>query len=61
MSYRAQVCAGFLAFIFCMGCSSTRTHSAAQAVAEPFTPVVEQSKHIVQSSDSYFGTTSASR
>jgi hypothetical protein len=54
-------CAFLLSFTACMGCSSTRTQSASQVVAEQMAPVVEQSKRLVESSDSFFAVPGASR
>jgi hypothetical protein len=61
MARRALTCAVFLTFLLGVGCGSTRTQSATQSVAEQFAPVVQESKRVVQSSDSFFGTKDANR
>jgi hypothetical protein len=56
MVRRAFLCAFFLSLAPILGCGSTRNQSTSQVIADQMSPVVEQSKRIVESSDSYFGT-----
>jgi hypothetical protein len=55
MARKSLLCAFFLSLVPLFGCSSPRAQSTSQVIAEQVSPVVEQSKRIVESSDSYFG------